>query len=230
MINVLSTGELPDSLVTYARQQNINMDVMPFIHTEQTSNPTIIKQVQELGEGKQTVIFTSKRAVHAVSSLLPSVPDWTFYSIDGTTYQEISNRWGSQSIIDCASYGAELVQKIISNSPSEKLIFFCGDIRLDTIPDALRKAGIAFEEVVVYHTTLTPRKITNNYDAILFYSPSGVHSFFTHNQVANIRLYSIGTTTTAALENYNHGNNTIITSPKTDKKVMIEQVINSLIN
>ena len=56
--------------------------------------------------------------------------------------------------------------------------FFCGNQRRDTLPDKVRAAGIKVEELVVYETVELPLKVTDHYDAILFYSPSGVRSFF----------------------------------------------------
>jgi uroporphyrinogen-III synthase len=76
------------------------------------------------------------------------------------------------------------------------MIFFCVNQRRNTLPDQLKKNGIDLEELMVYETIETPGKISKLYDGILFYSPSGVRSFFAKNTIEkNTQLFAIGTTT-----------------------------------
>lgn len=225
MISLLSTGELPPELVSYARGKGVNIDVDLFIRTDATSDPAIISQINELSRRRVTAIFTSKRAVSAVAAVLTHLPDWSFFCIDSATRREVTTHWGGQSITGTAPDGAELAKKIATQKPDGELVFFCGDLRLDTIPELLRKHGIAFKEVVVYHTSQMPHTLGNTYDAYLFYSPSGAGSFFSRNKPENKLLVAIGETTAASLEKHNTGNNIIITSLKADKKEMIDLAI-----
>ena len=67
------------------------------------------------------------------------------------------------------------------------------------------------EEVIIYETLETPFTIKSSYSAILFFSPSAVHSFFSANSVEESTiLFAIGNTTAATIKQFS--NNTIITS------------------
>ena len=54
----------------------------------------------------------------------------------------------------------------------------------------------------MYQTTLAPFKISDqeNFDGILFFSPSAVESYLTNNKIKNEVCFCVGTTTAAALE------------------------------
>lgn len=49
---------------------------------------------------------------------------------------------------------------------------------MDTIPSSLLAYDLFLEELVVYDTILLPHTINRTYDAIFFFSPSAVESFF----------------------------------------------------
>lgn len=83
-------------------------------------------------------------------------------------------------------------------------LFLCGNRRRDVLPDALRTAGTAFEELIVYETHLRsnivlPRPQTG--DWLVFFSPSGLEAVTQSaaNEVAGYRLAAIGPTTADAL-------------------------------
>ncbi len=102
-------------------------------------------------------------------------------------------------------------------------MFFCGNLRRDTLPDILKKNGIALQELVVYTTTLTPRTLEETFDGVAFFSPSAAESFFSANRPDNtVVFFSIGHTTTAALKTYT--DNRVITSEHTTEAAMIEAV------
>jgi uroporphyrinogen-III synthase len=88
-----------------------------------------------------------------------------------------------------------------------EVVFFCGDKRLDTLPDTLTKEGVLVNELVVYKNKETATDILHHYDGILFYSPSAVHSFFGCNAVdPTTVLFAIGDTTAASIYNYTSEN------------------------
>ena len=79
--------------------------------------------------------------------------------------------------------------------------FFSGNLLLDTLPVSLKIAGIKFNEVKVYVTKLTPVAVPGPFDAVLFYSPSGVESFLANNTIGNAVCICIGDTTARAIKN-----------------------------
>jgi uroporphyrinogen-III synthase len=75
----------------------------------------------------------------------------------------------------------------------------------------------------VYETTLTPQKIKNSVEAILFFSPSGVESYLKDNTLKKEVCFCIGETTAEALQKTTK--NIIIAENPT-----IEDVIEECIN
>jgi uroporphyrinogen-III synthase len=100
-------------------------------------------------------------------------------------------------------YASELAEIITLIYNKESYTFFSGNLRKETLPKALKNAGITFNEIEVYQTRLAPFKISNQekFDGILFFSPSGVESYLADNKLKNEICFCIGETTASALEN-----------------------------
>ena len=99
--------------------------------------------------------------------------------------------------VDYASDLAEIITLIYSN---ESYTFFSGNLRKETLPNALKEAKVNFNEIQVYETTLTPQKIKTTIDGILFFSPSAIESYLMENKIKNEICFCIGSTTAEALE------------------------------
>ena len=117
-------------------------------------------------------------------------------------------------------YAADLAEIITLLHPREHFTFFAGNLRRDTLPDALTLAGVTFNEINTYETTLTPNKITAPADGILFFSPSAVESFLKSNTINKQICFCIGTTTASALEKST--NNIIIANQPTIENTIIQ--------
>ncbi|PKB16643.1 uroporphyrinogen-III synthase [Flavobacterium sp. 5] len=104
-------------------------------------------------------------------------------------------------VIAYTGYASDLAEIITLIYNSESFTFFSGNLRRDTLPTALTEAGIKWNEIQVYETSLTPHKIKNAVDAILFFSPSGVESYLKENTIKKEVCFCIGDTTASALEN-----------------------------
>ncbi len=116
-----------------------------------------------------------------------------------------------------------LAERIIALNRAKKVVFFCGDQHLNHLPQKLREHNIITDEVIVYTTVQTPQFIEENYDGILFFSPSAVHSFFSINTTpVDTVFFSIGDTTTAAIQSY--CTNKIVTSDWPGADSLLEQV------
>jgi uroporphyrinogen-III synthase len=99
-------------------------------------------------------------------------------------------------------YASELAEIITLIYNKESYTFLSGNLRMETLPKALKSAGITFNEIEVYQTTLAPFKISEqeNFDGILFFSPSAVESYFSNNKIKKEVCFCVGNTTAAALE------------------------------
>jgi uroporphyrinogen-III synthase len=96
-------------------------------------------------------------------------------------------------------YAADLAEIITLIYSNRKFTFFSGNLRRDTLPEALKINNIIFNEIQVYQTQLTPKKITQPLDGIIFFSPSGVESYSKLNTIKKETCFCIGTTTAEAL-------------------------------
>jgi uroporphyrinogen-III synthase len=180
--------------------------------------------VQSYSNKNIVAVFTSVNAVEAVTQFLPNTPDWKIYCLGGITKEQVYQFFGKASVLDTAKNATALSEKITANKNVEEVYFFCGDQRLDELPSILQSHNIKVNEVVVYNTIETPQSVERNYDAVIFFSPSAVHSFFSMNTLpTNVILFSIGKTTTATIQTY--CSNPTITSEWPGKEQMIDQVI-----
>lgn len=219
--HILSTRPLSNAVKAQAAAKNIVIDESSFIETTAITNDALTKKIQALATQNITTVFTSMNAVEAVAAMAQKKTGWPVYSI-GTTTTELVTQKLSNSIKATAPDAATLAQAII-DADEKEVYFFCGNIRRDVLPQMLEKANITVHEFVVYQTTATPAKIDKTYDAILFYSPSAVESFFSMNTAnQSTALFAIGATTADALKPYS---NNIIIAQSTGKEALVQQMI-----
>ncbi len=220
--HILSTRPLSADLIATAAQQGIAVDTLSFIETEPTTDTWVFERIKELATQHITAVFTSMNAVEVVAQHVDRQVAWTIYSIGDAT-QKLAGQKLQNPISGTAEYADQLSDVIIKDGVTS-VVFFCGNIRRDVLPNKLKEAGIQVDELVVYNTIETSRQVKDHYDAILFYSPSAVRSFFAANTVpATTTLFAIGTTTAQAIQPYT--DNTIIIAEKTSKEELVHQAI-----
>ena len=203
-INILSTRPLNKSLVQEAKAVGISIDELSFIDTEPIQDIATQQEIEQAYLQSSTVVFTSMNAVDAVLAWQDGQqPDWVIYCMGNTTKLLLKENFGEHSVAGTASSAAELAELIAEESDIDEVIFFCGEQRRDELPAILRNKGIEVHEIIVYETIHTPHKVSKDYHAILFYSPSAVSSFFSNNKVpAQTILFAIGNTTAKTIQQY----------------------------
>jgi uroporphyrinogen-III synthase len=80
--------------------------------------------------------------------------------------------------------------------------FFTGKRRMPVIERVFEEKGVELNVVELYDTVLTPVKKGEGYSAVLFFSPSGVESFFKENKLRGAKAVCIGTTTEKAVREF----------------------------
>ena len=153
---------------------------------------------------KDNLIFTSQNAVRSflthpkLEELKSELQQKKVFCV-GVKSKTILTDVGFEVVAytDYASDLAEIIGLIYANG---SYTFFSGNLRKETLPLALKDAGIEFNEIEVYETKLNPHKITTAVDAILFFSPSGVASYLKDNTIKKELCFCIGETTAEALE------------------------------
>lgn len=229
-LKVLSTKKLAPGLHQKAAQHGIQIFEQEFISIEPVWNEETHDRIVALAEeGSGTIAVTSPNAASILDQYFPvnditNPVQWKCYCIAGKTKETLlsSNRL-KVDIAGEAWNGAELADVIIRDG-EQRVLFFCGDIRRDELPQKLRAAGIGVEEIVLYKTIATPVKLQEVFDAVLFYSPSGVQSFFAANELLERTVcFSIGLTTKQSIEALTK--NRVISSPIPETDQLLDTMI-----
>ena len=108
----------------------------------------------------------------------------------------------------------DLSEFILKHSQKENFIHFCGNLALDILDKALPLQNISYKKVVLYNTKILYPEIHEKYEAVVFFSPSGVRSFAKFNSLENLKIFSIGQTTEKELRKFTQ--NKIFTSKESN--------------
>lgn len=190
-INILSTKVLSEIQKTALEKANFNVFEADFIKTEhQNFN---LKDIQD------NLVFTSQNAVHSVllHSKCDQLKTKNVFCVGLKTKILLSENGFNVDVY--TGYAEDLAEIITLIYSSNSFTFFSGNLRRETLPNAFKQANIKFNEIKVYETTLTPQKVKASFDAILFFSPSGVESYLKDNSIKKETCFCIGQTTANAL-------------------------------
>ena len=214
MIQILSTKTLLDNQREALTNANLNVVEVDFIETK--------SQAFELNGINDNLIFTSQNAVQSflLDPKSEEIKKKNVFCVGLKTKILLSEN--GFNVIAYTGYAEDLAEIITLIYANESYTFFSGNLRRETLPQALKEAKIKFNEIQVYETKLTPQKIKTPVDAILFFSPSGIESYLKENKIKNETCFCIGTTTSSALEGITK--NIIIADQPTIEDV-IEEVI-----
>lgn len=127
------------------------------------------------------------------------------------------------TVLESEEYASDLAPIIQNKYTKNHIAFFAGNLRRNILPIAMQEANIIYDEYLVYENTANHKKINSVVNAILFFSPSGVHSYLNQNKIENQICFCIGTTTAEALSGIT--TNIVIANQQTVENV-IEQCIN----
>lgn len=229
-LKVLSTKKLAPGLHQKAAQHNIEIFEQEFISIEPVWNEAIQQRVTEIAATRhQAIALTSPNAASILEAHYPlsdatDPARWKCYCIAGKTKETLlASRHIQADIAGEAWNGADLADLIIRKG-EQHVLFFCGDIRRDELPQKLRDAGITVEEIILYKTVATPVHLEETFDAVLFYSPSAVQSFFAANELPEKTVcFSIGLTTKSSIKGLTK--NRVVSSPVPEMDQLLDTVI-----
>lgn len=151
----------------------------------------------------QARVFTSKNAVYSLEKLAVNRPLEVAQKKNftvGIRATEMLAEFGINTDAR-ANNAISLAQIIARNKDVQAVDFFCGNKSLDDLPEYLESKGIIVHKEIVYHTDLVHHEVdTSAFDAIIFFSPTAVYSFFKKNKInPNIPAFCIGATTSEAI-------------------------------
>jgi uroporphyrinogen-III synthase len=180
------------------------------------------KQEFELNSINDNLIFTSQNAVQSVleNANVDDLKNKNVFCVGLKT--KILLAEAGFNVVAYTGYAADLAEIITLIYSQENYTFFSGNLRKEALPNALTAAGVKFNEIQVYETQLTPIKIKEKIDAILFFSPSAVESYMKQNTIKNEICFCIGETTAVALDKITKN---IIVADQPSVEDVIEDVI-----
>lgn len=193
MKTILSTKKLSIAQKEHLLNAGLAVVDIDFIQTETLLFKTPNKPIEN-------AIFTSQNGIKAVLKENTTINNIkNCYCVGTQTTLALKHQ--DKTIAYSATNAKELAHHIISQKPTLKFHYFCGKNRLNTLPDEFIKNNINWVEIPVYQTIHTPKTYTHQFDAVLFFSPSGVDSYFNKNKIPT-HSFCIGNTTAKTLKKY----------------------------
>lgn len=213
--NILSTKTLLPIQKQELVNANFNVIEEDFIETKTIDF--------ELSKVNDNLIFTSQNAVNSILQhpKCEELKAKNVFSIGMKTKDLLTEN--GFNVIAYTGYAADLAEIISLIYSDESFTFFSGNLRRDVLPNTLQENGILLNEIKVYETKLTSKKVTEKLDGILFFSPSGVESYLKLNTIKDETCFCIGETTAEALENKKV--KTIVIADKPSVENVIAEVV-----
>lgn len=188
-IQILSTKQLSESQ-TDLFDSKIGFKMSDFIAIRYNRlKPTVLKEVQD------HVVVTSQNGVEALlNNFSPLELNFkNIYCVGRRTKRLIERKIGKVEKVENSA--SDLANYLVSKGNVDSVTFFCGDKRRDELPSILKEGGISLNEIEAYRTILNERKFSDAFNAILFYSPTGVQSYVEDNEHRAAVAFCIGETT-----------------------------------
>ena len=214
LLKILSTKILSNHQKQVLSDNNFEVTEANFIKTENKDF-----ELKDIGDN---LIFTSQNAAQSILNhpKCEELKDKNVFCVGLKTKILLSE--SGFNVIAYTGYASDLAEIITLIYSSESYTFFSGNLRKETLPNALKEANIKLNEIQVYQTTLTPQKMKGSFSGILFFSPSAVESYLKDNTIKKETCFCIGETTAEALHKITK--NTIIAENPSVEDV-IENVI-----
>lgn len=189
---VLATKTLKEDSLRYAKSLGLEVCCKDFIEIEKTRFT-----LPEFSF--DSIVFTSANAVISFATAHENVKGKSIFALNGKTNETLL-RYNIKAGFT-AENAESLAEKIIQHS-GKSVLHICGNLGLDRLEKRFENTGISYRKLIAYNTILRPSKAeTNSFDAVLFFSPSGVKSFFSANELPeNVLCVAIGRTTAEALK------------------------------
>ncbi|MGB5819955.1 MAG: hydroxymethylbilane synthase [Saonia sp.] len=142
----------------------------------------------------RNVIVSSK---NAVASLLTNftAEELRFkniYCVGRKTKRAIERKIGK--VVHYENDSIKLANYLVEYMEGLEVTYFCGNLRLNDLPEILNTNNIIVKEIEAYTTKLAPKPVDDGVTGMMFYSPSTVESYLQRYKADKI-AYCIGETT-----------------------------------
>ncbi|MDZ7805495.1 MAG: uroporphyrinogen-III synthase [Gracilimonas sp.] len=190
---ILFTTQLSEERRTQLEDGKLLIESEPFITFEYLMPALWMDKVPE---STDAWIFTSKKAVKAVSPKITdlNIPDHIF-AVGSKTAEKLQEL--GLEVTYPKEYNASALAAMMKDLDLKKMVHFCGNLKAADLGKLLSKDA-ELTSVEVYHTVLTHHKMDDldDFNAVVFMSPSAVESFSEQNSVSESqKVFCIGPTT-----------------------------------
>lgn len=196
---ILFTASVDEKYREKLESLHVDVDVIPFIEAE---FPKPDSWLNNLKQGYDAWVFTSKRAVKAIEPVLADIPVPPFVFAVGKKTAEYLQKLSINSIIPEDDYNLKSLSDKMNRYKLQHVVHFCGNRKAGELDEMLTIEGVDVHSVEVYQTRLMSQKVdTDFYDAFVFMSPSAVKAFYQENILpASAVVFAIGPATQNALQ------------------------------
>lgn len=195
---VLSTKTLDDKALMLAHSLGMSITCIDFI---QINGLTFDLSLPN-GQSPDAIVFTSANAVKYFfenEAARGFIKGKTIFSLSEKTSSELLTHGIHADYVK--KNAGELARAIARVNGIKSVLHVCGNRRLDILEEQLNTAGINYASLFVYKTKLKSMALNKIFDAILFYSPSGIEGFFAANHAGDKTVFCcIGETTSDELK------------------------------
>ena len=191
-LNILITKILNEKTLAKIKAPNISIKMKSFIK--------IVPLYPNIENIKSdNIIMTSPNSLYSLASH-DVLKNKNIYCVGKKTKKALEEL--NINVLKCSENAKDLSNILIG--AIKDACFICSNIRLSTLPDILHKNNINIDEIQAYKTILTPHLVNQNiFNYIIFFSPSGVNSFFKFNcPNKNVKYIAIGNTTASQIRHY----------------------------
>jgi len=192
MIRLLSTKLLLPQEVEAFAALGFQVESLPLIRVQ-------LSETIEAFPQADFAIFTSGNALEALQRhpAAKALAPRRAFCVGSKTRESLEK--AGWEVVASFGYAQQLADHLVEQYACYSFVFFCGERRMDTLPEQLKTHGIPCHECLTYTTELTPQKLHKPYDGLLFFSPSAVKSFLKENHFAEEKIICIGSTTQGAI-------------------------------
>ncbi len=180
----------------------------------------------ELPKDSTHIIVTSKNGAKAFLKAYQDLKNtiskeaYSFYCVGEKTRKFLED--SGFLVVESAISASELGVFILEKHKTNRFIFICGNLRREELPLRLSENNVRYTEFQGYTTSFKEKEFSGSFDGILFYSPSGIKSFLTVNNISKSPLFCIGETTASEAKKYSE--HIIIAKKPTVENVLVQVI------
>lgn len=150
-------------------------------------------------------VFSSEKAVLALQHSKQTLPLGAHILVVGCKSKTRLEKMG-YCIKHMESSARELAEWMLRFLPAQKIIHLCSDKALDIFSEKLGEGeGWKYSQKIVYKTKELCPLLEQKFDALVFFSPSGVRSFLQKNTLEVAAIFSLGESTSQEIEKHVSG-------------------------